>query len=252
MEPVCAPGYGGIDTDNCAACGGSAGTYGPPGRDTTGCVSCPVSLVGYQFWYNNVAYPYISDARAVSTAQDAADCVAGMAQIEDGLWYLAGAGGVTATSEANIAACANACLGDDACALVEFDYAAPGDKCKKLTITEAADDAVITAFKAVPSSDVSQARKLQDTKPKAVSTGMYTQWKYDGSAIGVQTAAAAATDKAACFDACDAQDNCAGVLFTKGNVAAERCKLITGVTDPAGGNAAKRSLTRALPSKFNI
>jgi hypothetical protein len=109
--------------------------------------------------------------------------------------------------------------------------------------------AVITAFKAVPSSDVSQNRRLQAAKPKAVSTGMYTQWKHTGAGIGVQSTPTDVADKAACFDLCDAQDNCAGVVYTVGT---KKCSLITGVTDPAGGNAAKRSLTKAKPSLFNI
>uniref|UniRef100_A0A383VXC6 Tyrosine-protein kinase ephrin type A/B receptor-like domain-containing protein n=1 Tax=Tetradesmus obliquus TaxID=3088 RepID=A0A383VXC6_TETOB len=241
---VCKPGYGG--TSSCSLCGGSVGTYGPAGRDTKPCEVCPVSAVGFQFFYGSNSYPYPSPARAVSGAQDAADCVAGMAQIEDGLWFLAGAEGATATSEASIADCATACLGDATCALATFDYAA-GNKCKMLKIaTEATDDAIVTAFKAVPSSDVSQSRKLQAAKPKAVSTGMYTQWWYDGSAIGTQTPATAA-NKAACFDACDAADNCAGVVYTKsGSV----CKLITGETAPDGVNVAKRSLTKAEPGRF--
>ncbi|WIA10380.1 hypothetical protein OEZ85_010572 [Tetradesmus obliquus] len=258
---VCAPGYGGADLDHCGVCGGAAGTYGPPDRVTTTCVECPVSVVGFQFWYNNDPYPYISPARAISTAQDASDCVAGMAQIEDGLWFLAAAEGTTATSEANIADCATACLGDTTCAVATFDYkAAAGSKCRMLKIaTEASNDDIITAFKAVPSSDVSQSRKLQAAKPKAVSTGMYTQWKYDGAAIGTQTGVlfgGAAPSKAACFDECDARDNCAGVLYTNGAlntlITNAACKIITGTTDPAGTDAPKRSLTKAVPSKFAI
>jgi hypothetical protein len=110
--------------------------------------------------------------------------------------------------------------------------------------------AVITAFKALPSSDVSQSRRLL-AKPKAVSTGMYTQWMYDGTGIGEQAANSADT-KATCFDACDALDSCAGVVYTKAAASGSRCKLITGVTDPAGANAAKRSLTRAKPSLFAL
>lgn len=108
---------------------------------------------------------------------------------------------------------------------------------------------IITAFKAVPSSDVSQSRKLQAAKPKAVSTGMYTEWWYDGitNAIGTRVAANGVTSKAECFDACDAQDNCAGVVYQKGD---DTCLLITGAAAPDGANAAKRTLTRALPSNF--
>lgn len=113
-------------------------------------------------------------------------------------------------------------------------------------------------MKAVPSSDVSQSRKLQAAKPKAVSTGMYTQWWYDGSSIGTQTAVLTGgtkPSKADCFDECDARDNCAGVLFRKlvDNLDATNamCKLITGATDPSNtANAPKRSLTRAVPSTF--
>lgn len=182
-----------------------------------------------------------------------------MAQIEDGLWYLAGADTASAQDKTSIQDCADYCLGVELCMFATFDYAATldADKCKVKT-TLNSGTAVVTAFKAVPSSDVSQSRKLQAAKPKAVSTGMYTQWLDAGSGIGVQTPPSTdAGDKAACFDACDALDSCAGVVFddSKNNAAGasnKKCLLITGATAPDGADVAKRSLTRAKPSLFAI
>jgi hypothetical protein len=110
---------------------------------------------------------------------------------------------------------------------------------------------IITAFKALPSSDVSQSRRLLATKPKAVSTGMYTQWGYDGTGkIGAQTDAIGTISvKADCFTACDDDDACAGVVW---NPTGTVCKLIKGITAPDSGDAPKRSLTKAVPSKFAL
>jgi hypothetical protein len=135
---VCKPGFGGDDVADCNACGGDGnyGSYGPSGRDTTQCVQCPKSEVGFQFWYENVAKPYMPDPRAVAQAQDASECVAAMAQIEDGLWYLAGAEGDTATDADDIGDCATRCLNSPTCALATFNYAVSGTaSCKILEIT---------------------------------------------------------------------------------------------------------------------
>ncbi len=253
---ICKPGYGSStpgDLTACGECGGTPGTYGPPGRasDDLPCVACPKTAVGFQFWYNNTAYAYKPDPTAAAKAEDAADCVSSMAQIEDGLWWLAGAEADTgATTESSVEDCAATCTGDDTCALATFDYA-NGD-CKRLVI-DSESGSIITAFKAVPSSDVSQSRKLQAAKPKAVSTGMYTQWKYAGTALTTPTTNKKTTTNgvqhlADCFDLCDALDSCAAVVYS-----GTSCTTIEGATDPADTtNASKRSLTHAVPSKFAI
>jgi hypothetical protein len=111
---------------------------------------------------------------------------------------------------------------------------------------------IITAMKAVPSSDVGQRRKLlAGAKPKAISTGLYTQWKEDGSNIGVQVPSAA-SDAAieVCFDACTDDEACAGVVWNPSAGAGLKCSLIHGVNDVQGVDVAKRSLTRAKPDNF--
>lgn len=100
-----------------------------------------MSVVGFQFFFNGTPKPYISPARAKSTAQDASDCVAAMAQIEDGLFYLSSEADIaTAAAAADIGACADICLADDLCVLATYDYAALGDKCKTLIISEETDE----------------------------------------------------------------------------------------------------------------
>jgi hypothetical protein len=107
---------------------------------------------------------------------------------------------------------------------------------------------VITAMKAVPSSDVSQRRKLlAGAKPRAVSTGLYTQWKDNGSGIGTKTTVTV-TNQADCFDVCDADESCAGVVWDP--AAATDCNVIKGVSNVQDVNVAKRSLTRAKPDNF--
>lgn len=261
---VCAPGYGAIPGSNPAdveagcknkKCGGDLveGSYGPADREGLECLACAKTTVGFQFFYDSTSDLYIPPTRAKEFAQDAADCVAGMAQIEDGLWYLDGAETEDDVGKANNRACADRCLAVDGCALATYDYSKLGasGSCKILTISENTG-VVITAFKAVPSSDVSQSRKLQAAKPKAVSTGMYTQYKYAGTALLTAVNNVKQTlnvaDLAACFDKCDALDSCAAVVYD----GSSSCKTIEGVTAPDSDYAAMRSLTRAVPSKFAI
>jgi hypothetical protein len=103
-------------------------------------------------------------------------------------------------------------------------------------------------MKAVPSSDAGQRRKLlAGAKPKAVSTGLYTQWVDDGAGIGTTTDSAATT-KPDCFDACTDDESCAGVVWDESGT--PKCKIIKGLSDVQGNNVAKRSLTRAKPDNF--
>lgn len=58
-----------------------------------------------------------------------------MAQIEDGLWYLAGADTASAQAKTSIQDCADYCLGVEYCMFATFDYNATldADKCKVKT-----------------------------------------------------------------------------------------------------------------------
>lgn len=110
----------------------------------------------------------------------------------------------------------------------------------------------LTAFKAVPAGDVGAL------SVKSVSTGLYTQWRHDGSAIGTQEEIIVndALDKTKAFKACDDDIACAGVYCTMAEPSTDtiglggQCWKIKGLSGPQGEHAAKRSLTHAIPTRL--
>lgn len=120
---MCAPGYGGNDVNKCADCATAAG-YGPEFRADTMCITCPTQDIGFSFFYKGELIPYKSAPVVRSKATSPADCVSNYAQIESGLWYLAGASSevATATKLADcVAACANT-ENTDKCMFATFKY----------------------------------------------------------------------------------------------------------------------------------
>lgn len=120
---VCAPGYGGADVNNCEDCADATTPgYGPEFRSDTACISCPTQNVGFSFFYKETLIPYMSAPVVRSKATSPADCVSRYAQIESGLWYLAGAS--TANAATTLANCVTACNGDANCMFINFQYTA--------------------------------------------------------------------------------------------------------------------------------
>ena len=245
---ICKDGYGTPDANlnNCADCS-ILDAYGPRDRTPSdqACVACPVSTVGFTFFYNGQTYPYTSPAVSRSLASAPSDCVAEWAQIEDGLWFLSGAS-AEAGGNANLAACQTAC--GATCHFLSYDYAATACYTYEPAVTTAA---AIVAYKATPSGDVG-ASSLK--AKSATASGLYTQWGVDtGTKPGAATANAATT-KADCCVACDMDAACAAVYmvpsgtFSLSSSGLTTCELLKGTTAPDGADASKRSLTKAVAS----
>lgn len=122
---VCAPGFGGASASSCADCAtASTPGYGPQQREDTQCIACPTQTAGYTFFYKGVRKAFTSPPVVRSAATSAADCVSKFAQIEDALWFLAGA--ATSRTANRITDCAAACGAD--CMFFTWEYTgATGD-----------------------------------------------------------------------------------------------------------------------------
>lgn len=141
MCAVCKDGYGltGEET-GCSLCDAkSPAAYGPPGRtiNDLACVTCPTMTQGFRFIYNGAVDSLTAAPVAKSPATSQGDCVAQFAQIESGLFYLAGATDTPTAAAADAAACRDACRDENSsgakiCMFFTFDYADSSCKIRKV------------------------------------------------------------------------------------------------------------------------
>uniref|UniRef100_A0A383V4H1 Tyrosine-protein kinase ephrin type A/B receptor-like domain-containing protein n=1 Tax=Tetradesmus obliquus TaxID=3088 RepID=A0A383V4H1_TETOB len=251
---LCAAGYGAAsDTAPCADCSLLNG-YGPPDRQERACTRCPGQLLGFTFFWAGALLTYRSPAISTPRATAPADCVLQFGQQQDELWAL-NATAAAAAGHESLEACLAQCSG--ACQYVTYDYAQRACSMRSAS----GSGARVVAFKALYAGDMLATNERQaGPLPRAVAagSGRYTQWQDDSPfGIGVQapaTAAAAATSKDACFTECNWEEACAGVVVVGGSLtgdAASGCRLIYGFTGLQSLAATSRSLTRAVPARFN-
>lgn len=124
MTAVCEPGYGGASADACTDCAEKTPPgYGPEFRSSTECINCPTQTVGFSFFYKETLVPYQSPPVVRSAATSPADCVSQFAQIESGLWYLAGASNTATGTTVKLSACLESCrTSGTACMFATFEY----------------------------------------------------------------------------------------------------------------------------------
>ena len=86
--------------------------------------------VGFSFDYNGTNQAFAPAPVARNGSDNAGDCLAAYAQVEDGAWFLGGSASLTSVGAATtFQACVDACSADDSCQYVTFDYDA--NTCQK-------------------------------------------------------------------------------------------------------------------------
>lgn len=260
---VCAAGWGSADANSCTSpsrCGGGSSadaeaTYGADGRapSASACVNCPVmeADAGFVFNFGGSTNSYAPPTVARLSAESTADCLAGMAQLQDGLFYVPEGSAATGTSAAdNIIQCANECLGAQGCMFATWDYLAEaGSQCLKVWMDGSGDANTVVALKAVPAGSVLAAAG-KTTKANALVSGRYSFYGGTAGNFGAVLDEFAGNSLEACQEACDSAPECIGFEYNAVSevLATDGCKLLKGDETVDTG---KRTLVKADIARLN-
>jgi hypothetical protein len=262
---LCAPGFGkATGATTCAECG--AGTYGSVARSTTPCETCPEPTRTFTYaWPSDNVDVYTPAVTSPNLAKGLEDCLADFSQIVNGAFSLdlVDAVGVYEPAEAadanrilSLQACVAACATDSECAAATFDYyvALEGTGTGSCKLWTPATGSSISeggvALKTMPAYNLALGKDDTATK-KDLGSGYFAMW------IGSDAADALNPDSLVnvsakstiqeCYDACTADNECAGVVFQDATAVAIGCKLIKAVIQPGDS---KRTLVKAVVSRL--
>eukprot|EP00775_Hariotina_reticulata_P009696 gene9696-9855_t len=270
---LCAPGFGkATAADTCTPCG--SGTYGSAARSTIGCEACLEATRKFTYaWPSDNVDTYSPAVTSPPYAKGLEDCLADFSQIVNGAFYLdlvdtASVYEPTADitnggAILNLQTCVAACATLSTCAAATFDYfiaqegqldvngiVVPNNASCKLWTPATGSDINLggIALKSMPAYNLALSK---DAAAKDMGSGYYTQYLGANAAAALNTASletvSAKSTIQECYDACTADNECAGVVFKNATAIAIECQLIRAVIQPGDS---KRTLVKAVATSM--
>jgi hypothetical protein len=270
---LCAPGFGKATAGAaCSACG--SGTYGSASRSTFGCETCPEATRKFTYaWPSENVDTYSPAVTSPPYAKGLEDCLADFSQIVNGAFYLdlvdtasvyeptvdiTNGGAIL-----NLQTCVAACATSATCAAATFDYyvaqegqldgdgnvVANNATCKLWKpVTGSNIEGGGVAMKSMPAYNLALSK---DAEGKDMGSGYYTLWLGSSAAAALNpdslVTVSAKSSIQECYDACTADNECAGVVFKNATAIAVECQLIKAIIQPGDS---KRTLVKAVATSM--
>eukprot|EP00775_Hariotina_reticulata_P005167 gene5167-5405_t len=253
-------------TDSASACTSA--------RSEFVCETCPEATRKFTYaWPAENVDTYSPAVTSPPYAKGLEDCISDFAQIVNGAFcldlvdtasvYAPTVDSADGRAISTLQGCIAACAVDSGCAAATFDYFiahesqfdADGNvvtnnaSCKLWKPSTGAGVASGgVALKSMPAYNLALSNNAD---VKDMGSGYYTQWLGAGAADALNAASLLAVPATStiqeCYDACTADNECAGVVFGDATAIAVECQLIKAIIEPG---QSKRTLVKAVASNM--